>query len=68
MCLTDNNQQSVPDKKIGLLALDLTDHDCPGHDLPVLGVALDPVVEGHGVQDVEQLTLVLVDSLHLQVG
>ena len=43
----------------------LTDHDCPWNDLLVLGVALDPVVEGDGVHDVQQLTLVLVDALHL---
>ena len=31
----------------------------------ILGVAFDSVVEGDGVHDVQQLTLVLVDTFHL---
>ena len=42
-----------------------TDHDGPGDDCLVLGVGLDPVVEGYGVKDVQQLTLVFVNPFHL---
>ena len=31
----------------------------------ILGVAFDSVVQGDGVHDVQQLTLVLVDTFHL---
>jgi len=44
----------------------LANHDCPGHDVFVLGVAFDSVVEGDGVHDVQQLTFVLVDTFHLK--
>jgi hypothetical protein len=44
----------------------ITNHDCPGDDLLVLGVAFDSVVEGDRVHDVQQLTLVLVDAFHLK--
>jgi hypothetical protein len=44
----------------------ITNHDCPGDDLLVLGVAFDSVVEGDRVHYVQQLTLVLVDAFHLK--
>jgi hypothetical protein len=44
----------------------VTHHDGPGDNVFVLRVRLDPVVEGDGMQDVQQLTLVFVDALDLQ--
>ena len=43
-----------------------THHHCSGDDVLVLGVRLDAVVERDCEQDVQQLTLVLVDSLNLE--
>ena len=43
-----------------------THHDGPGDDILVLGVRLDTVVEGNSEQDVQKLTLVLVDAFHLE--
>lgn len=43
-----------------------TNHDSPGHKLQV-GVLLDAVVQGDDMQAVQQLPLVLMDSLHLHV-
>ncbi len=43
-----------------------THHDGPGDDGLVLRVWLDTVVKRNSEQDVQQLTLVLVDALHLE--
>ena len=44
-----------------------TNHNCPGDDVFVFWVCLDPVVECNGVQDEQELSLVLVDPFGLDV-
>ena len=43
-----------------------SDHDSPGNERHV-GILLESVVESDDVQDVEQLTFVLVNALHLNI-
>ena len=49
-----------------LMAFFLTNHHCPWNKAG-LGILLDPVVHGDDVEDVQQLSLVLMDPLDLHV-